>query len=90
MEFKTGDFVGVRCEVKPGPFDGESLITVETVDGPISGFVPKTELRESQGRWEVRGKVRELNGNIIKVMIYGSFFTTNGIANIPIDLAMAA
>lgn len=90
MEFQTGDFVGVRCDVKPGPFDGERLITVNAVEGPISGFVKDSELRHSGEQWEVRGKVREINGNIITVLIYGSFFTTNGIANITSDLAMAA
>lgn len=90
MVFQTGDFVGVRCEVKPGPFDGERLITVNTVDGPISGFATESELRQSDEQWEVRGKIREVNGNIITVLIYGSFFTTNGIASITSDLAMAA
>ena len=90
MAFKAGDFVGVKCEVQPGPFDEERLVTVETIDGVISGFVKETELREKNGQWEVRGKVQEINGSSIKVLIYGSFFTTNGIANISSHLAMAA
>ena len=90
MAFKAGDLIGVQCEVKPGPFAGERLVTVETVDGSISGFVSESELRSVGERWEVRGKVQEITGGIIQVMIYGSFFTTNGIANIKSDLAMAA
>lgn len=57
MAFKAGDFIGVSCEVEPGPFDDERLITVQTVEGPISGFVKVTELRETDSRWEVRGKI---------------------------------
>lgn len=90
MAFQAGDFIGIACEVKPGPFDDEKVVTVETVSGPISGFVKDTELREMNGRWEVRGQIQELKGETLKVMIYGSFFTTNGIANISSSLAMAA
>jgi hypothetical protein len=90
MAFKAGDFVGIRCEVQPGPFDGEKVITVKTVDGAITGFVPTDELRQSGQSWEVRGKVQEVTGNEIKVLIYGNFFTTNGIAKISKDLAMVA
>jgi hypothetical protein len=90
MEIKVGDFVGIACEVQPGPFDDERLVTVEAVDGAISGFVKDTELRNVNGQWEVRGKVQEISESTIKVWIYGSFFKTNGIANIPSHLAMAA
>ena len=90
MTFMAGDFVGVKCQVKKGPFDNEQLVTVETIDGMISGFVKSTELRETAGQWEVRGRVESMSGSIITVMINGSFFTTNGIANISSDLAMAA
>jgi hypothetical protein len=90
MTFKVGDFVGVICEVQPGPFSEERLVTIETINGAISGFVKETELRRSGDRWEVRGKVREASKDFIEVWILGSFFTTNGIASIPAHLAMAA
>ena len=90
MAFRVGDFVGIACEVQPGPFDDERLITVETVEGAISGFVKDIELRQVDDRWEVRGKVQEIYESTIKVLLYGSFFTTNGIASIPSHLAMAA
>ena len=90
MAFLTGDFIGVVCEVKDGPFDDEKVVVVDTVNGPISGFVRNSELREVNGRWEVRGRVEELNGEVIKVLIFGSFFTTNGIADIRSSSAMAA
>ncbi|MGO9134026.1 MAG: hypothetical protein ACLP8A_08265 [Methylovirgula sp.] len=90
MEIKSGDFIGIVCEVMPGPFSEERLVTVQTVDGAISGFVKVSELRQSDDRWEVRGKVRSVSKDFIEVWILGSFFTTNGIANIPTHLAMAA
>jgi hypothetical protein len=90
MTFKIGDFVGVKCEVQPGPFSDEHLVTVETVDGAISGFVRESELRQEGDEWQVRGKVRRVSPDAIEVWILGSFFTTNGIASIPLRLAMTA
>lgn len=88
--FKAGDFVGIRCEVQPGPFSTERLITIETTDGAISGFVRESELRHDGHAWQVRGKIRSVSRDSLEVWILGSFFTTNGIANVPAHLAMAA
>jgi hypothetical protein len=90
MTFHAGDFIGVQCDVQPGPFSGERLVTIETVDGEISGFVRETELRQSGDKWQVRGKVRSVHPDSIEVWILGSFFTTNGLASVPRHLAMAA
>ena len=89
-QLKAGDVVAIECEVKPGPFPGENLIEVETLDGPVSGFVVEEFLREKGGQWFVKGMVQEVHVDSIKVRIQGSFFTTNGIANITPRLAMAA
>jgi hypothetical protein len=88
--FHAGDFIGVQCDVQPGPFSGERLVTIETIDGEISGFVRETELRQLGDKWQVRGKVRHVHPDSIEVWIYGSFFTTNGLASVPRHLAMAA
>ena len=90
MAFKAGDMIGVRCDVQPGPFEDEKLITIQTIEGAISGFVKRNELRELPERWEVRAEVREETAAYLEVWIQGQFFTTNGIANIAPDLAMAA
>lgn len=90
MTYQVGQIVGIECEVKPGPFADEALITVDTVDGAISGFVKRVELRELDQRWQVRGKVQRVAKDELEVWILGSFFTTNGIANVPVHLAMAA
>jgi len=88
--FNVGDYIALDCEVQPGPFDEERLVTIETVDGMISGFIRRSELREDNGRWQVRGKVRSFTPNSIEVLIRGSFFTTNGIANVPPHIAATA
>ncbi|HEY8033226.1 MAG TPA: hypothetical protein VIF02_12840 [Methylocella sp.] len=90
MTFKIGDFIGVKCEVQPGPFSEELLVTIETTDGAISGFVRDTELRNVGNGWEVRAKVRRINPDSIEVWILGSFFTTNGIASVPTHRTIAA
>lgn len=88
--FRVGEFVGVKCDVQPGPFSEERLVTIETTDGAISGFVRESELRREGDAWQVRGKVRSVSNDVIEVWILGSFFTTNGIASVPRHLAMAA
>lgn len=66
------------------------MITFETVDGPISRFVRRGELREESGRWFVRALVQAIRDDILEVRVRGSFFTTNGLASIPRKYAMAA
>lgn len=88
--FEIGQVIGVKCSVQPGPFSEERLVTIETVDGAISGFVRETELRQAGEDWQVRGRVRGVSSNFVEVWIKGSFFTTNGLASVPSHLAMAA
>jgi hypothetical protein len=88
--FDVGDFVGVKCEVQPGPFSEERLITIETTDGAISGFVLESELRGEGEKWWVRAKILSVLPESLEVRVRGSFFTTNGIASVPMHLAMAA
>jgi hypothetical protein len=52
--------------------------------------VGESELRKSGHEWQVRGKVRDVHKDAIEVWIKGSFFTTNGLANVPTHLAMVA
>lgn len=87
---KTGDTIPVPCEVDPGPFSEERLVTVNTVDGPISGFVQTYDLKEAGGRWFVRGYVAKVHKDSLEVRIRGSFFNTNGIASISREAAVAA
>jgi hypothetical protein len=90
VERTTGDVIGVPCQVKPGPFSTELLISFETINGPISGFVRESELKQTGEQWHVRAVVQSVQPDSITVRIRGSFFTTNGIATIPAGMALAA
>jgi len=87
---KVGDTIGVQCEVRPGPFSGEQMITFDTVDGPISGFVRESELRKQGSQWCVRAVIQNIIEDVLEVRVRGSFFTTNGIASVQRKYAMAA
>ena len=88
MALTAGQHVWIQCTVQPGPFSEERLVSVETVDGPVTGFVRTEELRSDEHF--VRGVVRNVAAEYVEVWIRGSFFTTNGLANVPRELAMAA
>jgi hypothetical protein len=90
MAMKVGDTIGVQCDVRPGPFSDELMITFDTIDGPISGFVRKSELKQQSSQWYVRAVIENIKGDILEVRVRGSFFTTNGIASVPRKYAMAA
>lgn len=90
-KIEPGRAARVLCHVRPGPFSEERLITLDTIDGPISGFVGVDELeRARDGGWFVKCVVRSVEADVVCVWIRGSFFTTNGLANIPRAQAMAA
>lgn len=87
---KVGDVIGIQCEVRPGPFAGERMITFDTVDGPISGFVRESELKEANSHWYVRAVIQDIKGDELAVRVRGSFFTTNGLATVSRRYALAA
>lgn len=88
MALRIGQQVWIRCKVQPGPFSDEPLVTIDSIDGPVTGFVQSEELTTDQAR--VRGIVRGIERDHVEVWIRGSFFTTNGLTNVPPELAMAA
>jgi hypothetical protein len=88
MALVVGQQVWIRCKVQPGPFSEEPLVTIDSIDGPVTGFVQSDEL--TADRTKVRGVVHGLEKNHVEVWIKGSFFTTNGLANVSTELAMAA
>jgi len=89
-EIAVGKKVLVPCKVQPGPFSEERVVTIDTIDGPISGFVRRDDLAQKNEQWYVRGVVRDMKKDAVLVWIIGSFFTTNGLANVPRHLALAA
>ena len=89
-EMKVGDMIGIQCDVRPGPFSGERMITFDTVDGPISGFVRQSDLNQKDSQWYVRAIIQDIQDDVLHVRVKGSFFTTNGLASVPRRYAMAA
>jgi hypothetical protein len=90
-EFKVGQKVRVRCEVQPGPFENEKLITLNTIHGPISGFLGAHDLESVEGEiGYVRAIVLNSTEKFVTVRLQGSFFTTNGLAELAPEEALAA
>ena len=85
-----GERVWIRCKVQPGPFSEEPLVTVDAIDGAVSGFINRDELKSEAGENFVRGVVRAIERDRVEVWIRGSFFTTNGLASVPRELTQAA
>ena len=90
VQIGVGKEIRIACKIQPGPFSEEHVVTVDTIDGPISGFVRKENLVRLKDQWYVRGIVRDIKKDVVSVWIKGSFFTTNGLANVPRHLAQAA
>lgn len=84
MTLNEGDLVGVPCTIQLGPFPDEKLITVQTHEGPLSGFVKVGNLQsddDEHGR--VKGAVVRVSPDTITVRLFGSFFTTAlGVASV--------
>lgn len=89
-EIAVGKEIRVPCKVQPGPFSEEHVVTIDTANGPISGFVREDNLIHLKSQWYVRGIVRDIKKDTVLVWIKGSFFTTNGLASVPRHLAQAA
>jgi hypothetical protein len=86
MTFNVGDLVGVPCAIQAGPFPDEKLVTVETSEGQISGFVKESSLQVDPNDPEhgrVKGSVVAATKEAILVRLFGSFFTTaQGVASV--------
>lgn len=85
-----GAVIEIPCEVKPGPFSDERLISFPTIDGVVSGFVDENDLRRDGSSFFVPGIVTEVETDRLVVRVKGSFFQTNGIAIVPKSIARAA
>jgi hypothetical protein len=86
--FAPGQKIRILCEVQRGAFPTELLVTFDTAEGPISGFVRSENVERIEGHeGYIRGTVKEVEGDTITVMVEGSFFTTNGLAYLKSDWA---
>lgn len=85
---KSGQTVGIPCHFGTGAFPDEYLVTFESTKGPVSGFVKEEDFEktgENQGR--IRALVLDLTPQALTVKVYGSFFTTTGLAYLPPEWA---
>ena len=86
--FRVDDEVTIPCDIGPGAFPGENLVTFDTVSGPISGFVSDDIVMKTEGDTAyIRAIVKDINVDTITIWIQGSFFTTTGLAYLAADWA---
>lgn len=78
-----GERILVPTEVEAGAFPNEKLVTVRTQDGPVSGFAPANFIVErSTGQPYLLAEVKGVSAGSLTVRLFGSFFTTTGLARI--------
>lgn len=78
-----GTQVRIPCSLGGGAFPDEYLVTIDTADGPLSGFVDSDVIKDAGDRAYVLGTVCGAEGDRVVVSLPGSFFTTTGIAHFP-------
>lgn len=80
--FSVGQIVQIRCEVQPGPFPTEMLVTFQAMDGPVSGFVQRNKIKSvAGGEGCLDAVIKAVSPDTVTVVVEGSFFTTNGLAH---------
>ena len=89
-KFHEGQQILIPADVGSGPFPGEVLVTFETTRGPVSGFVDNAVVETRGGKNYLRATVREVDSDAVTVWVRGSFFNTNGLAQLPIEAGLAA
>lgn len=81
-EIEEGVRVRVYCSKSRGAFLNEYLISIDTQDGPISGFIDAEAVEEAEsGANYIWGIVHKIEGERVVISLPGSFFTTTGIAH---------
>jgi len=78
---ETGAEVQILCTAEIGAFPDERLVSIETYNGIISGFVSEADVHENpDGTTYLVGTIHGVEDDKIHVFLRGSFFTTTGIA----------
>lgn len=73
--------VNIPCDIQPGAFPGEYLVTIKLGDEVVSGFVPESYLvfadeQRRSGSGFVKGAIVEQTDAATVIQMPGSFFTT--------------
>ena len=71
-----------------GAFPGERLVTVSTETGPVSGFAKADFVIDRDDGTYLVAEVKRVSRDKITVRLFGSFFTTTGLADIPKGVAL--
>ena len=79
---RIGETIRIPVQVQPGPFSTERLVSFDSSDGPVSGFVPVDQILDVEGAKFIEATVVRISSGTVSVRLRGSFFTTTGLANI--------
>jgi hypothetical protein len=82
---ETREVVYVATDVDAGAFPGEKLVTIETDEGAISGFAKDDSIITENNKKYLKAEFRGISQSSMTVLLFGSFFTTTGLASIPKD-----
>lgn len=82
IEIASGERILVPVSVDNGAFPTESLITFDTKDGPVSGFIRADQIHRRNNDAFIEATVLAVSEDVITVKLPGSFFTTTGLAYI--------
>lgn len=81
--FEIGQSVRIPCELQPGPFPTEYLVTFQAIEGPVSGFARTQDVcLDAGGRGYISAVVKDISADSLAVVVKGSFFTTTGLAHL--------
>jgi hypothetical protein len=89
-KFRQGQQILIPADVGAGPFPGEVLVTFDTKRGPVSGFVDDAVVERRGESTYLCATVQEVGDDVVTVWVKGSFFNTNGLAQLPIEAGLAA
>ena len=86
--FEPGQDVGVRATIFGGPFPDESMVSIVTPSGQITGFVSNVHIDQTdENNGYVRAVIQSIEGDEITILLAGSFFTMAGLATLPTSWA---
>ena len=84
-EFKKGEIILIPCETQPGAFPYELLVTIDTGEKRLSGFVQVQYILDSGAGKHLKALVVDVKPSTITVRMPGSFFTAaSGTTGFPV------
>lgn len=78
-DLRPGTKIAIPCRAFEGAFTGEFLVSFDTKEGPVTGFVGEDDIIYKNDQAYVMGEVRDADAETLTVLVDGSFFTTTGL-----------